>query len=110
MTRPLLLLASLLALGCGVGESLGPRVAALLLGLAGFELALSLRAPRRAALAALLAAALALGAAAAAVERAGYDSAGVLRWLDAEPDAEEPVLLQGIAVEDAREAGPAVPG
>lgn len=106
MARPLLLLASFLALGCFVGEGVDRRQALFLVALAAALLGLALAAQRpRSSLTALAAAATAIGASGAGIERAAYARSPLLRWVETRGDADEPVRLSGIAAADAREAG-----
>jgi competence protein ComEC len=98
MTKPLLPVAAVLALGALVGGELPGRSAGLLLVLAVAALALALASRGRAAALALGGAALAVGSAAAAVERQGYDAVPLFLWMST-PEAEGPVRLRGVCRE-----------
>jgi competence protein ComEC len=101
MSRPMLLLATAIAIGAFVGDELSAADAGRLLSLGGLLLVLALRAGARASTAALAAGALAIGAAAAATERLTYDRAPLRALVAA--DAGSPVArVIGIARDDGR--------
>jgi competence protein ComEC len=103
--RPLLGLALALALGALLGGPAGRPAALALIGLSGALLVLAPRAPTsRFAAAGVLGAALGVGAAAAGVERLGYDAAPLRLWAE-NGGSDDPVLLHGTAAADPREVG-----
>jgi competence protein ComEC len=102
MTRPLLPLATVLALGAFLGGDLPARSAALLLAQGALCLGLALLSRGRATAAALAGAAVAVGAAAATVERHAYEAAPLHAWM-ASPEAEGPVRIRGVCLESALE-------
>jgi competence protein ComEC len=102
MRRPLLGLSVCLACGVLVSDALRPPHAAWLILLAAALGVLAVLAGQgRAAVAALVGAAVGVGAAAAAVQRAHYDTSPLGLWLALASD--EPVLLRGVAAADAGE-------
>jgi competence protein ComEC len=102
MTRPLLPLAAVLALGALVGGDLPRESALALLGLGAASLALACGAQGRLAAVALGGAAVAAGAAAASVERLAYEAAPLRAWIAAEAAA-GPVRLAGTCREVYRD-------
>jgi competence protein ComEC len=104
MSRPLLLLATAFALGSAVGSDVGKAGALVLLALSAVAVGVALLRFSPWSRAALVAAALGIGAAAAGIEVTVYEQQPLGLRLLAGLDSTSPVLLQGIAFGDARDA------
>ncbi len=104
MSRPLLLLAAAFAAGSAVGGDVGKAGALVLLALSAVAVGAALLRFSPWSRAALIAAAAGIGAAAAGIEVAAYEQQPLGLRLLAGLGPTSPVLVQGIAFGDARDA------
>jgi len=104
MSRPLLSIAAALALGSSVGGDVGKAGALALLLLSALAVVAALLRFSPWSRAALTAAAVGIGAAAAGIEVLAYEQQPLGLRLQAGLDSTTPVLVQGVAFGDARDA------